>query len=718
MPALLDNKIKVLEVLPRSGDGGAFVKFSHGSESTTELERRLQTRLEENPIRPWFSPFHAVRADLVRGKPWCEDLNRLPNKFIRVEFVPKEPGLQAQELSPETLFSIFRRYGKLFEILPQPTDSKELPKYAQLIFHKARDAVAAKNCLHGYVVGHDDGGGDGTVLKISYQKVYKAWSAWNWMLNHPRIVIPIFVALAGTFTVAIFDPIRTFFIKTHITRTFHISDNRIYKWLSSQAARANAYLHFRMEDAGLKAIWDDRKSDIEQIQSWLMESADTFIVIQGPRGSGKRELVMDQALKGRPNTLLIDCKAIQEARGDSKTINAAATEVGYRPIFSWMNSISSLIDLAAQGTIGTKTGFSETLDTQLAKIWSNTGTALRQVALSARRKEDKDANLGDDEWLEAHPEKRPVVVIDNFLHKSQDNSVVYDKISEWAAHLTTTNIAHVVFLTTDVSFSKSLSKALPDRVFRLIALGDTSPEVAKRFVINHLDADSSDELRPSKKRADLAELDSCISVLGGRLTDLEFLARRIKAGESPQRAVAEIIDQSASEILKMYILDVDKARQWTPQQAWILIRGLAKNGSLRYNEILISDAFKSGGENTLQTLEQAELISLVSAHNGRLTAIKPGKPVYSAAFQQLTEDPVLAARFDLAVLGDLIKQETSGIAGFEEELKLLGQLPDGVPKQARERAQWLLGKLKAAQGRVEGYEREMGSLKKVLQEEF
>ena len=201
--------------------------------------------------------------------------------------------------------------------------------------------------------------------------------------------------------------------------------------------------------------------------------------------------------------------------------------------------MSSFIDLAAQGTIGTKTGFSETLDTQLAKIWQNTTSALKEIALEGRSKDDKDSALGDDEYLEAHPEQRPVVVIDNFLHKSQDSDIVYDKIAEWAAGLTTGNIAHVIFLTNDVSFSKSLSKALPDRVFRQISLGDCSPEVAKRFVLNHLDADTGDAARgnesalPSKLREDLSELDNCIDILGGRLTDLEFLARRIKTGESP-----------------------------------------------------------------------------------------------------------------------------------------------------------------------------------------
>ena len=494
--------------------------------------------------------------------------------------------------------------------------------------------------------------------------------------------------------------------------------------MRSQASRATDALklgRYKPEDAGLSAIWDDRKDDIGQIQTWLMESADTFIVIQGPRGSGKKELVLDQALKGRKNTLVIDCKPIQEAKGDSRTICAAADEVGYRPVFSWMNSISSLIDLAAQGTIGTKTGFSETLDAQLAKIWQNTATALRQIAVSERSKNDKDADLGDDEYLEAHPERRPVVVIDNFLHKSQENSVVYDKISEWAAGLTSANVAHVIFLTNDVSFSKSLSKALPDRVFRQIALGDCSPEVAKRFVINHLDADADDgggpekKPKPSEMREDLAELDGCISTLGGRLTDLEFLARRIKTGETPKKAVQEIKEQAASEILKMYILD-SSPRKWTPEQAWLLVKQLAGSESLRYNELLLSDIFKSDGEGVLQSLEQAEMITIVSS-NGRPTSIKPGKPVYSAAFKQLTEDHVLKARLDLAILSQLIKIETQGIDKYEAELNLLANLP-GSPKETRGRAKWLLGKLWTSQNKVEGYERESAGLKKVLMQEY
>ncbi|KAL8669575.1 MAG: hypothetical protein Q9168_005844 [Polycauliona sp. 1 TL-2023] len=732
--ALPDSlSLQVKEILPRLKEGGAYAKLLHDPKvSPPEIEAALQEYLEKTSPKPWFNPFRSVGSHLVRGRPWLEDLQRYPSQKLRVEFLPTGPNSEAAELPEETLYTLFRTYGKLGDIKPQPAGSKDLPKYATLYYGNIRDAIMAKNCMHGFVLPESEGGGkDGTVLKMVYEKRAKARFLRDWIMNHPRIVIPILAAIIASVTVAVFDPVRTFFIKSHITHTFHITENRVYSWFRSQLSRANEILSFKAKDsdnASMRVVWDDRRATIDQIRSWLEETADTFIVVQGPRGSLKKELVLDEALKGRRNTLYIDCKPIQEARGDSSTIFATAREVGYKPIFSWMNTFSSMIDLAAQGTIGTKTGFSETLDSQLQKILQNTTNALKQLALEGRRKDDKDSALGDDEYLEAHPERRPCVVLDNYLHKSNESSIVYDKISEWAASLETGNVAHVIFLTNDVAFSKSLSKALPDRVFRQVSLGDCSPEVAKRFVVNHLDADAEEESKgektslPSETREDLSELDGSIDILGGRLTDLEFLARRIKGGESPNKAVQQIIDQSASEILKMYILDISTTssgngttRSWTPEQAWLLIKSLAASPSLRYNELLLSDTFKSA-DGALLALEQFELITIVS-QNGRPHSIKPGKPVYQAAFKQLVADRVLKARLDLAVLTQLIGIETKAIDKAEAELSLLGGLP-GQPREVKGRVMWLLAKMQASQGKVEGWEREGKVLKEVLAKEY
>lgn len=169
--------------------------------------------------------------------------------------------------------------------------------------------------------------------------------------------------------------------------------------------------------------------------------------------------------------------------------------------------------------------------------------------------------------------------------------------------------------------------------------------------------------------------------------------------------------------MKLYILDVDRSdRAWTPEQAWLLIKSLAINSSLRYNELLLSDTYKSGGESTLQSLEQAELITIVSA-NGRPHSIKPGKPVYAAAFKQLTEDHVLKARLDLSILTEWSKMETAGIEKCEMELRQLAKLP-GQPAEVQSRIKWLLGKINTGHEKISKYEHESNRLKKVLQQEF
>lgn len=727
--------ITVTEILPRLKDGGAFVKFSHAEGVTSqEVESLIIGYLKENYVRPWFNPLRPMKVNLVRGVPWLEDLHRFPSARVKVEFVPTTPGGQAAELSQEMLYSLFRRYGKLAEISSQASDSKILPHFAYLDFARLRNAVMARNCMHGFKVLEEAGGGvGGTQLRLSYEQKIKAHMIRDWITSHPRIVLPLLAAILGTLAVAVFDPIRTFFIKAHITHSLKIKDSQIYQWFSSQAKDIFTFKGQNIEEAGLGVIWDDRKKHIDQLQTWMMETADTFIIVQGPRGSGKKELVIDQALKDRKNILLIDCKPIQEARGDAATISVIAQQVGYRPVFSWMNSFSSLIDLAAQGTIGVKSGFSETLDTQLGKILTNTAIALKQIGLDDRNKDDKDASLSDDDYLEAHPERRPTIIIDNFLHKNEESTIVYDKIAEWAAGLTTANIAHVIFLTNEISYSKSLSRALPDRVFRQIALGDITPIAAKRFVITHLDSEEDQDpsgnnkkLSEGQRRRDLSELDACIEVLGGRLTDLEFLARRLKTGQSPQQAVQEIIEQSASEIIKMFLLatsrgDSDK-RLWSPEQAWYLIGQLAKSDALRYNEVLLSNTFASSltsvgnGEAVLEALAQTELISIRTLR-GRPRKIKPGKPVYRAAFRMLTEDKVLKARMDLAMLTELAKIEAKSIEKYEAELAVIAAMPK-QPAQVGPRVQYLLEKLQASQRKVQVWEHEMGGMKKVLMAEY
>ena len=440
--------------------------------------------------------------------------------------------------------------------------------------------------------------------------------------------------------------------------------------------------------------------------------------------------------------LIIDCDSITEAHGDTAIIAAAARQVGYRPLFGWMNTISSLIDLAAQGTIGTSTGFSETLELQFSKILQNTAAALREIALQDRDLSGKDANLSDEEYLSAHPEKRPVVVIDNFLHSPQ-KTFIYDRLTSWAALLVNTGVAHVVFLTNDVSFSKPLSKPLPDRVLRSVLLGDASPQSAKQFVMNLL---AEAGALPANALLFEEELDTSITILGGRLTDLEALATRIISGEGPSLAVAQIVNTSAAEIVKIYFSlghqqdDPKFPRKWSAEQAWYLITLLTtasaapkpdpgintlsspegiEHGSIRYSSLLLHPLFKSpSGEESVQSLAHSDLINILTHPSGlgRPYAIRPGRPVYKAAFAKLLEDKVLKARMELAVSSALVKIEEGNMKDLEEELALLTICGGG--REAGKRMEYLGKKMGVSQAKVEGYELQMEVYKKLLEQNF
>lgn len=151
--ALPENlSIQVKNTLPRLKEGGAFVKFSHDPKiKTPHIESALQEYLSEKSPKPWFNPFKAIDAHVVRGRPWLEDLQRWPSKKLRIQFLPTSPGTEPAELPEETLYTLFRTYGKLGDITPQPTGSKDLPKYATLNYGSIRDAIMAKNCMHGFV---------------------------------------------------------------------------------------------------------------------------------------------------------------------------------------------------------------------------------------------------------------------------------------------------------------------------------------------------------------------------------------------------------------------------------------------------------------------------------------------------------------------------------------------------------------------------------------
>lgn len=81
-----------------------------------------------------------------------------------------------------------------------------------LDFASTKLAIMAKNCLHGVSVRDEDGAELPAKLKISYEKRQRTNYFFDWLMGHPRIVLPLVVALLAAFTVAVFDPYGTFLV--------------------------------------------------------------------------------------------------------------------------------------------------------------------------------------------------------------------------------------------------------------------------------------------------------------------------------------------------------------------------------------------------------------------------------------------------------------------------------------------------------------------------
>lgn len=184
---------------------------------------------------------------------------------------------------------MFRQFGRIRDIIPASPTSKELPRYAIITFVYMRSATSAKNCLHLVIE-------TGTKIHISYESVHKAtWFIWDWIINHPRITIPAAAALFAVVMGTIFDPIRTWSVENKITKKWNVTSSRTFQWLQQSFQE---FVPFRKQKGGTEQVWN-LDENVKKIKDWIGENQESFIVVIGPKGTPKRELVIDGVLEGR-----------------------------------------------------------------------------------------------------------------------------------------------------------------------------------------------------------------------------------------------------------------------------------------------------------------------------------------------------------------------------------------------------------------------------------
>ncbi|KAF9416915.1 mitochondrial escape protein 2 [Entomortierella beljakovae] len=723
-----DFKIGGIE--PRLKDGGMFVHFSYirpESYTTREALKEIENRCEQHLISHnhymWFN-LQKVRAFLVKGKPFMEDMaSRYPNKKIKIEL--------KGDMTFEEVYTIFRKYGKIVDI------TMSSPRNAIVQYKRMRASTSAKSCLHGSEI-------NGIKLNVMYERSLQGNVIMEWINEHAKVILPaVGITIAGL-TYLVLDPIREFSMYAKVTQIFSLEEYRILRWLRKETiGRLSRTPPENLQSKG----WRQREDGEEKLQRWLSVPPENFALVYGARGSGKTELV-ENAVKGKNNKILIDCEELANARSEAEVLSSLASQIGYYPLFQFISAMMNLLDVAvAAATGGSTSGLAPSFEDQLQNVLDSLTVVIqdisptrdmsnksaeailkrmeatieekarialhprdqraRKAARSARKIKEQDIAAG---WCD--PDDIPVIVIDGYMcrEKSENVKEMWTYLAEWAAILVENHVAHVVFITNNVAATKPLAKALPSMTIDTVVLADATLEGSLEFIYKHLD------------KEEYPDLIKQIQVIGGRLTDLELFVQKLKGGMDPDDALHDILTRSVVEVRKGafdFDSEDDRTLGWTALQFWTVMKRLANGELANFDELRIHPLFKNE-EAPFVAMEQADLITIVHK-NGRPFAVKPGKPIYQAAFQHILLDVGFSAVMDIESASRLEKEEMAKVNKWEAELKELSSLlkNDGswlfgggkVPKEINTRVQWLMAKLAESHAKVEKYEQDIASAK-------
>ncbi|KAJ3908664.1 RNA12 protein-domain-containing protein [Lentinula edodes] len=750
------HDLRILSVDPHLKDGGVFVKFKYKASGAEEpalnvIEESLRQEARMNGgIATWLGP-RTPNVWLVKGSPWTEDIiGRSASGILKVSF-------EGPDVPEETLYRLFRPYGRIEE-LTQPTPVPAgMQRFSTIHFNRIHSATVARNVIYGLQVPTSGGP---TRLRISYTSPIEAHVIRDWITNHPKIFLPVLFFLLGTLTYTIFDPIRILMVEAKLLDWFDLKEFKVYKWL-----RANTLerIYSKSEAPPVdKQIWKEREDAERAIQTYLSDLPSTVTFVHGPQGSGKSTMIASALKSAERKSLVIDCRELSKASSDAQLVAGLAKQTGYWPIFSFLNSLNNLIDLASVGVIGQKAGLSRSVDEQLQQILDTVALALRNVSdkqhkaitkkikakererptdqLDKKKASQREESLNEkantppdaDQKQAQKPsltdsgrkkenegneiqavEALPIVVIRNFAGKTAREDLL-NGLAQWAAKLAENQIAHVIVISDNRENSKKVAKALQSKPLNFVALYDADETSALAFVQEKLhEADVDVTLSREEK--------TYVQRLGGRSVDLESLINKVRSGMGVKEAVEDIVNRGVGELRKnAFGDDAEDAKNfpWTRGQAWTLLNLLSRNPEVPYHQILVDYPFK-GDESPLRSMEHAELIT-IATRDGLPTVIRPGKPVYRWVFERLVNDPIFRATQEIEFNNRLVSIAETTIQSCEEELLKLVEIGKNGPSTwltedpSSRRSRYLLKKMMESERKLEALERKNAELKKTL----
>ncbi|KAI0060858.1 hypothetical protein BV25DRAFT_1839423 [Artomyces pyxidatus] len=725
--AVHSHDFKPLSFEPHEKDGGVYVRFeytpSDNANVLLEIEYDIRTYVQSKGGIPSSAGLRRGDVWLVKGSPWREDMNRFASPLLRVTFEGADP-------SEETLYNAFRPYGRILDLTP-PAPVPGAPfRASTLTFEAFRSAVVARNVTHGLTLGS-------TRLRTAFQPPVQAHVIRDWITGHPRISIPVLVFLLGTLTYTVFDPVRAFMVEAHVLNWLNFRESRMYQWLRRNTIdRLYLKTSDADNDADAEGAWQERQEALSSLQNYLGDLPNTAAFIHGPQGSGKGRMLARLLSDKKRATLVIDCAELTRASSDMRLIDGLARQTGYWPVFTFLNSMNNLIDLASVGLIGQKAGLSSSVPDQVKQILEVVGTALRRASGTRKKQAEKmrgreahttedearrrerielgvwsdprmgpiagngimaELGTGEEAWKQEDEDVRRVAIAE-----PTEMNEVGGKERDSEDSLAVASLPIVLIKNFAVGekeevmtvFAQWIAALVEGQVAHVIVVSDNrenSKVLAKALPSKPLqfialyDADAGSALQFVKSRLRDANVDvaftseqtAYIERLGGRASDLASLIHKVRSGLTVEEAVEDIIHRGVSELRKnAFGDDAEDAKSlaWTREQAWAVLKALSKYNEVPYHDMLVNYPFK-GDEAALRNMEKSELVT-IGTHYGRPSVIRPGKPVYRYVFERLVSDPIFSATQELASNLKLIDAAEATVRVCEQELSTLRTIGD------------------------------------------
>jgi len=66
--------------------------------------------------------------------------------------------------------------------------------------------------------------------------------------------------------------------------------------------------------------------------------------------------MVEYAIKNKTHKVVISCEELANARSENEVLTNLARQIGYIPLFQFMNAINNMMDMAITATTGQKAG--------------------------------------------------------------------------------------------------------------------------------------------------------------------------------------------------------------------------------------------------------------------------------------------------------------------------------------------------------------------------